>query len=178
VSRLTEPMPVKPVAALFAADAENLARAARALEERLGPIDYISRPFRFDQTVYYEPEMGGPLVKRFLSAERLMDPADLVDLKVFTIQLEADFSQADRRRVNIDPGYVSPERLVLATGKNYLHRIYLGRGVYADLTLIFDKGDFKPLAWTYPDYASPEVRAVMASIRERLLEQLRNRRQP
>ncbi len=67
---------------------------------------------------------------------------------------------------------------MLATGKNYLHRIYLGRGVYADLTLIYEKGGFQPLPWTYPDYASPEVRAVLALMRERLLDQLRDRRQP
>jgi hypothetical protein len=121
--------------------------------------------------------MGGPLVKRFLSAERLMDPGDLAALKVFTTDLEAGFSQDGRRKVNIDPGYVSLERLVLATGKNYLHRIYLGRGVYADLTLVYEKGGFQPLAWTYPDYAAPEVRAVLGLMRERLLDQLRDWRQ-
>lgn len=165
------------MAALFAAEPDVLARAARALEDRLGPFDYISRPFGFDQTVYYEREMGGPLVKRFLSAERLMDPGDLASLKVFTTDLEAGFSQDGRRKVNIDPGYVSLERLVLATGKNYLHRIYLGRGVYADLTLVYEKGGFQPLAWTYPDYAAPEVRAVLGLMRERLLDQLRDWRQ-
>lgn len=164
--------------ALFAAEQEILARAARALEDRLGPIDYVSQPFRFDQTAYYEREMGGPLVKRFLSAERLMDPGDLALLKVFATNLEAGFSEAGRRKVNIDPGYISLERLVLATGKNYLHRIYLGRGVYADLALIYEKGGFQPLPWTYPDYASPEVRAVLSLMRERLLDQLRDRRQP
>jgi len=103
----------------------------------------------------------------------LIDPNDLVDLKIWTVELEARFSDdMARRQVNIDPGYISIERLVLATGKNNVHRIYLGRGVWADLTLIFQQGEFRPLPWTYPDYASEAVRTVMQDIRRKYLDQL------
>ncbi|MCK4785250.1 MAG: DUF4416 family protein, partial [Desulfobacteraceae bacterium] len=74
---------------------------------------------------------------------------------------------------NIDPGCISPERLILATGKNYVHRIYLSKGIYADLTLIFKKGSFSPLKWTYPDYADPEVIGFFNGVRGQYMDQLR-----
>ena len=158
MSQLNIPMPVKPVMAVFSAFAERMIEAARVLETEIGLIDYISQEFSFDQTEYYRDEMGWPLVKRLLAVEKLMDPADLVALKIRTMEIEKNFyNTAEARTVNIDPGYISAERLVLATGKNYIHRIYLDRGVWADLTLIFEQGQFRPLPWTYPDYASLEA---------------------
>lgn len=174
MSGLKEPDPVKPVAAIFSAHRHRLAEAARKLEEKIGPIDFISREFIFDQTDYYCQEMGWPLVKRFFASRKLMDPVELVPLKIWTNELENEFRDSNsQRQVNIDPGYVSAERLVLATGKNNVHRIYLGQGVWADLTLIFEKGEFKTLPWTYPDYASAEVRSIMADIRKRYQDQIR-----
>lgn len=176
MSQLKPPVPVKPVAAIFSADREGLAAAARRLEGLVGRLDYVSGEFVFDQTEYYRAEMGWPLLKRFFAAERLMDPAELVELKVRSVELEQDFAPTGRRQVNVDPGYISAERLVLATGKNSIHRIYLGRGVWADLTLIFERGEFRPLPWTYPDYATAEVRRTMKEIRKKYLDQLKTRR--
>lgn len=154
-----------------------MALAAQRLEEIIGRFDFAGPEMIFDQTEYYRAEMGWPLVKRFFSAEGLIDPADLVEIKVRSAELEAEFSAQGKRTVNIDPGYVSAERLVLATGKNYTHRIYLGRGVWADLTLIFERGRFRPLPWTYPDYADQDALAVMTDIRNKYLDQLRLKRQ-
>ncbi|MBW2622336.1 MAG: DUF4416 family protein [Deltaproteobacteria bacterium] len=174
MSKLQDPLPVKPVAALFSAHRDLLTQAARKLEKKIGPMDFISPEFIFDQSEYYREEMGWPLIKRFFACRELMDPVELVTLKVFTAHLEKEFSDSSsRRQVNIDPGYISTERLVLATGKNNVQRIYLGRGVWGDLTLIFERGEFKPLPWTYADYASPEVRLIMAEIRKKYQEQLR-----
>ncbi|MBW2060389.1 MAG: DUF4416 family protein [Deltaproteobacteria bacterium] len=173
MSQLKDPAPVKPMVAMFSASRRAMVEASRMLESEIGRIDFISQEFPFDQTTYYQEEMGGPLRKRFFSAEKLIDPNDLVDLKIWTVELEARFSDdMARRQVNIDPGYISIERLVLATGKNNVHRIYLGRGVWADLTLIFQQGEFRPLPWTYPDYASEAVRTVMQDIRRKYLDQL------
>lgn len=175
MSRLKDSIKVKPMAALFSADREKISSAALKLEEKLGPLDYISNEFEFNQTSYYREEMGWPLYKRFLAAERLMDPADLVDLKIWADQVESDFAGgADQRNINIDPGYICAERLVLATGKNFTHRIYLDRGVYADLTLVFEKGGFKSLPWTFPDYASVEVKQMMFDIRQKYMDQIKN----
>lgn len=174
MSRLQEPLPVKPVVALFSAHRDLLTQAARKFEEKIGPMDFISPEFIFDQSEYYREEMGWPLFKRFFACGELMDPGELVAWKVFSAGLEHEFTDSSsRRQVNIDPGYISAERLVLATGKNNVQRIYLGRGVWGDLTLIFERGEFKPLPWTYADYASAEVRSIMADIRKKYQDQLR-----
>ncbi|MBW1708349.1 MAG: DUF4416 family protein [Deltaproteobacteria bacterium] len=173
MSQLKDPAPVKPVVAVFSAKRNALADAGRMLEDKIGQIDFISQEFLFNQTSYYQDEMGGPLIKRFFAAKDLIDPGDLIDLKIWTVELEAKFSDhKNKRLVNVDPGYVSLERLVLATGKNNVHRIYLGHGVWADLTMIFERGEFKPLPWTFADYASDAVREVMKDIRRRYLDQL------
>ena len=163
VSVLSPAAPVKPMAAIFSADRALLAEAAAKFEKLAGVLDYAGREMFFDQTEYYRNEMGWPLYKRFFSAEQLMAPEQLVEVKVRCMELEKRWVVDGRRRVNIDPGYISPERLVLATGKNWIHRIYLGRGVYADLTLIYEKGNYQALPWTYPDFASDE--ALEANVR-------------
>jgi hypothetical protein len=96
-----------------------------------------------------------------------------VDIKLQTNELEKRYVQEGKRRVNIDPGYIALERLVLATGKNYTHRIYLSKGIYADLTLVFHQGSFQSLAWTYRDYADLVVIGTFNEIRERYKNQLR-----
>jgi hypothetical protein len=100
-------------------------------------------------------------------------PQDIVEIKWKTNDLENKESQGGKRKINIDPGYVALERLVLTTGKNYTHRIYLSRGIYADLTLIFQRGGFSPLAWTYKDYGDPEIIDYFNEIRERYKKQIR-----
>ena len=97
-------------------------------------------------------------------------------LKLKTNEIEQQHLIDGNRRLNIDPGYISPERLILATGKNYVHRVYLKKGIYADLTLVFQKGSFRPLKWTYPDYAAPEIIGFFNEIRERYMVQIREMR--
>jgi hypothetical protein len=97
----------------------------------------------------------------------------LADWKVFTNRLEERFSLGGRRPVNLDPGYVAKERLVLATGKNYTHRLYLEHGIYGDLTLLYSRGGFQPLPWSYPDYAQGEVPELLGQVRRKYLWQLK-----
>jgi hypothetical protein len=117
--------------------------------------------------------MGQPLVRRMVSFERLIPPESLPDVKLLTNGIEEQFSDEGRRKINIDPGYISPAHLILATGKGYTHRPYLRDGIYADLTLVFTEGTFRALAWTYPDYAGPEVIALLNKIREKYLQTLK-----
>ena len=102
-----------------------------------------------------------------------MRPEAIAGIKLKTNNIENRHKQDGKRLLNIDPGYVALERLVLATGKNYTHRIHLSKGIYADLTLIFHKGSFRTLAWTYQDYADPEVIGYFNMIREEYRKQLR-----
>ena len=164
---------VKLIASLFSSQANLIDRVILEMEGLFGPTDWISPAFFFDRTKYYEKEMGWPLHRRFISFKTLVRPQDIVEIKLKTNALEIKESQSGKREINIDPGYVALERLVLATGKNYTHRIYLSKGIYADLTLIFQRGSFRPLAWTYKDYADPESIDYFNELRERYKRQIR-----
>lgn len=136
------------------------------LEEALGPADIVSDLRAFDHTNYYESEMGAPLFRRLVSFERLVPQDGLADLKFMAMALERELALPDgRRRVNLDPGLVTQERLVLATGKNFTHRVYQGRRIWADLTLIWQGGAWKTLPWTFSDYATPWAKTVLTEIR-------------
>lgn len=173
MSTPSEPDPVKRIASLIAPKEKALDRAILDLVNLYGPTDWTSPLMPFDRTRYYEREMGGPLMRKFVSFERFMSREELPGTKLETNRLEDRSREQGRRTVNIDPGFVCLERLVLATGKNYTHRIYLSQGIYADLTLVFHRKCFRPLAWTYPDYADAEVIGYFNSVRERYKEQLR-----
>lgn len=146
-----------------------------ALTERFGPVDFLTEPKLFTFTDYYEREMGPSLYRQTGSFAQLVQPECLPDIKLFTNKLEGEFSEASRRTVNIDPGLLSEERLVLATGKNYIHRIYLRSGIYADLTLIYQEGAYRALPWTYPDYRESDLLHFLGVLRQKLIFQRTNR---
>lgn len=173
MSQPSEPEDVKLFSSLFSPQAERIPETIREMEEGFGPADWVGPDMVFDRTRYYEREMGWPLARRFVSFERLIRPEEIVEAKIRTNAIETRHLHEGRRRINIDPGYVSLERVVLVTGKNYTHRIYLSRGIYADLTLLFRRGTFEALKWTYPDYGSPEMIRLFNDIRTRYKEQLR-----
>jgi len=154
VSRLKEPVPVAPIFAIFSSDVALIESAIEEIEKKWAPILKKSALFDFNQTKYYEKEMGANLKKIFVVLERFISPNFLINLKYWAYEFEFHHLEDRKRKINIDPGLLSSERLVLATGKNYVHRIYLGKGVWVDLTLIFKKGSFRTLPWTYPDYAT------------------------
>ena len=164
-----ESKPANLVIGCFTRDKEILADVARKLSEALGPVDMVSPWLAFEHTDYYTSEMGSPLFRRLMAFHELIQQDALADIKHFTNDLEGQFSTQGKRLVNIDPGYLLPERFVLATGKNYAHRIYLKEGIYADLTLIYHKGRFRPLDWTYPDYAGEAIIRFLGSVRNRYL---------
>jgi hypothetical protein len=138
---------------------------AAELEAAFGGVDLVSSWMPFDYTTYYEKEMGAGLLRRVLAFRTLMAQERLAEIKLATNAMEQARAVEGRRRVNIDPGYLLLERFVLATGKNFSHRIYLGQGIYADLTLIYHHGTFHALPWTYPDYAAPPLRRFLLAVR-------------
>ncbi|MCP4666864.1 MAG: DUF4416 family protein [Deltaproteobacteria bacterium] len=173
MSHPKEPDPVKLISSLFSPEKDLIDRVIGDLEKPFGPVDRIGPECFFDRTEYYAREMGWPLYRRFISFGRLAPPDHLAEIKLKTIGIERKYLRDGKRLVNIDPGYISPERLILATGKNYVHRVYLSKGIYADLTLVFQKGSFRPLQWTYPDYAEEEAISLFNEIRKQYMEQLR-----
>jgi len=168
-----EPDPVKLISSIFSPDKALIDKAIDDLSVQLGQVDWISPELLFDRTKYYAREMGWPLHRRFLSFLKLVSPDHLVQIKLKSNEIERNHLREGQRTVNIDPGYISPERLVLATGKNYVHRVYLAKGIYADLTLLFQRGSFRPLPWTYRDYSDPQLIEWLNGIRKTYMEQLR-----
>jgi Domain of unknown function (DUF4416) len=173
MSRPREPKPAKLFVSVISAAPERIARVLVELAERHGPMDFVSAVLPFDYTDYYYAEMGMPLWRRFASFVSLVSQGDLVRIKEETNELEGRMSEGGRRSVNIDPGYLVAERLVLATGKNCAHRIYLDHGIYADLTLVFQQKTYRPLPWTYPDYGDERVRGWLGVLRQKYVLQLR-----
>lgn len=167
--------PVKLICSVFSAGEDLVETAIGGLERMFGPLDWKSGGLFFDRTRYYEKEMGWPLFRRFISFRDLIPSESIVEVKLGTNELEKAFVREGRRSVNIDPGYICMERLVLVTGKNYTHRIYLSKGIYADLTLVFQKGRFRPLPWTYRDYGDPLLMEQFQEIREKYKAQMRGR---
>lgn len=173
MSQPQETEKVKLISSLFSNQGALIDAGIKEMEERFGPVDWASEMMPFDRTRYYEREMGWPLYRRFISFVRLIMPESIADIKLITNELEKAHLDKEKRTINIDPGYVTLERLVLATGKNYTHRLYLTKGIYADLTLIFHDGTFKPLSWTYPDYAEEKVIGLFNKLRSGYLQHLR-----
>lgn len=144
-----------------------------ALVSEHGPIDHEVGPISFDFTRYYEPEMGPGLLRTLYAFERPIDAATLPDLKRRAISLEAGFAERHgvrlgvARPVNLDPGYVTPAKLVLATTKDFSHRVYLRDGIFAEVTLHYQDGAFRSQAWTYPDYRTPAYLAFFEEVRRR-----------
>ena len=174
MSKPSESDKVKLFSSLFSAEKDLINRVIDELAGLFGTPDVITPWLIFDRTRYYEKEMGWPLHRRFITFSELIAPEDLVDKKLNTNKIEEKYSTDGKRRINIDPGYICLERLVLATGKNYTHRIYLSKGIYADLTLVFNKGTFKPLEWSYRDYSDSESIKFFNDEREKYKNQLRS----
>jgi hypothetical protein len=161
------PKPAKLIISVFTNTTDIIFPAANLLISEFGDIDLVSAWFPFEDTNYYAREMGIGLLRRMIAFRRLIDPGSLADIKHKTNRIEEKFSEQGKRRINIDPGCLTHERFVLATGKNYTHRIYIGSGIFADLTLVYQKGRFQTLPWTYPDYAKENIRSFLMRVRHK-----------
>jgi hypothetical protein len=159
------PQPAKLVIGLFLARRDLFPALAAELEAAFGRADLVSAWMPFGYTAYYAKEMGAELSRRVLAFRPLIAQKRLPAIKTATNAIERAHAEGGRRQVNIDPGYLLLERFVLATGKNYTHRIYLDQGIYADLTLVYREGAFQALPWTYPDYADFPLRRFLLAVR-------------
>ncbi len=157
---------VKLFAGLIYADTSRYSESRRLLERVFGRSDYESAELDFTHTDYYEPEMGRALKRRFISFGKPADPEGICKVKLVTNRIEKRLSTAGKRLVNIDPGYLDLSKLVLFTTKDYSHRIYLGKSIYAENTLYYKDGSFRPWPWTYPDYGTKEYAEIFESIRD------------
>ncbi len=163
------PRPAKLIIGIITIETKLIEELVVELTSQFGTIDLVSPWMHFNFTTYYESEMGSPLFRRVFAFKPLIAQGDLSALKLATNQIENRYACKGRRQANIDPGYMLRERFVLASGKNFSHRVYIGRGIYADLTLIYQKGSFKKLPWTYPDYSDAGMLKFLEQVRNKYI---------
>ena len=177
---IREPEPVKLLVGMLSAFPDALAAAEAELYAEFGPVDLRTEILPHEFTDYYADEMGAPLSRVFVAYERLIDPGRLSEIKRATNAAERRLAASGRwlaaRPVNLDPGYVAPAKLVLASCKDYTHRIYLAAGVYAEPTLAYTRGRWVCYDWTYPDYRTAEYQAFFDRVRGQLMTQRREGR--
>ena len=168
-----EHRPVKLFVGMFTEREELFDTVRIELSKAYGPVDHVSPVWPFDFTTYYAEEFGDNLLRQFISFLELMNPTRLAETKLFTNDLEQKLASGGKRQINLDPGYIDLSKLVLATTKNHQHRIYLGQGIFAEVTLRFTRKSFRPWDWTYPDYRTDHYIQFFNQVRQTYLEQLR-----
>jgi hypothetical protein len=171
-----EPDPARLFVAVMCGPAFDAAPVAAELLQRFGPVQVSCGPLAFGFTEYYESEMGSGLLKCYQLYARPFDRGLLADVKVVTNAIESRYVRDGKRAVNIDPGYLCRDKLVLASTKDFYHRLYLGQGMFGEVTLHFSKGAWREFAWTYPDYQQPEVLGILTTARAALAGEARRRR--
>jgi hypothetical protein len=170
------PEPVKLIAGLLAASPTLLEAGRDLLGSEFGGVEQATEPYAWTESSYYCAEMGRDIWRQFVSLGLLFDPASLPDVKHRTNELEARWRDQRGRRVNLDPGYVDVNKLVLASTKDAAHRVYVRDGIYAEVTLRFEAGAWQPHDATYRDYAEPVAAMFFRQVRDRLLVQRRGSR--
>ena len=150
-------------------DKDNYEKALARLTEKFGEIEQESREFDFDLTDYYNDEMGSRLKKKFIVFKKEIDRSELPDIKIFTNRIEDELSQRGKRTVNLDPGYITMHNLVLASAKEMPWRLYMDKGIFADLTYMFNKQGCILLDNTFPDFRKKEVQEFFVDIRKSII---------
>lgn len=168
---IAPPIKVKAIIGLLFHKPKRRDDALQAIEREYGPIDYRSPEFAFVETRYYDEEMGKNLTRQYVSLKYLIDPGELEEMKCLTNVIEDQLAVDGKRTVNLDPGYIGAANLILASTKNFSQRVYVGSGIYAEVTMTFSREDFQKLPWTYPDYYNH--RAVFCEIRKIWRSQLK-----
>ncbi len=152
---------------------ELKAAVLERLAQSFGPADWVSPELPFAYTHYYDAEMGAPITRFFVSCRDPVDPSILAAAKRATNALEEEFRRPAGRAVNLDPGLLSLARFLLASTKPSAHRVPLSGGIHAEIELLYERGAFRPVEWTYPDYRSEEYRGALEHIRELFKAQCR-----
>ncbi|MBU1727663.1 MAG: DUF4416 family protein [Candidatus Omnitrophica bacterium] len=166
MGKIGKPAPVKLVIGFIYKEELPLKKSSDILKRYFGEVDFKSQALEFNLTSYYKEEMGQGLKRKFISFKKLILPQSLPKIKIISNKIETKFSIDKRRVINIDPGYLDLAKLILATTKDYCHRIYINNGIYAEVTLTYQGKSFRPWDWTYPDYRTQEYIGIFNNIRE------------
>lgn len=172
MGRIARHSPVKLIIGFIFKEEKSFNKAKVILEKKFGKTDFVSPSLPFAHTGYYEGEFGRDLLRAFASFKKLIPPDALPKIKISTNKIEQKLLRDFKRTVNIDPGYLDLSKLVLASTKNYKHRLYLNSGIYAEVTLFYENKSFRSWEWTYPDYKTSEYIAIFNRIRNIYSRQL------
>ncbi|MCL4475675.1 MAG: DUF4416 family protein [Nitrospirae bacterium] len=170
---MRKPSPPEPVL-LFTAtlyhDEECFSAAREGLHKCFGEIVMESQPLPWEYSDYYTEELGSPIQRKFLFFRNMINRENLSDIKLATNEIEERLSTGGKRNINLDPGYLTPYNVILASTKNYSHRIYIGKGIFAEVTLIYKEKDhrYQPHLFTYRDYASDGYAEIFSRARKLL----------
>jgi len=168
-------------AAVMINNRDLIPKVEKFIEQKFSKIEMRSQVFSFTHSKYYNREMGDNLYKYFISCEKLIDKEELPDIKISTMKIEDEFlffkDGYKCRSANIDPGYLTHSKVILSTSKNYSHRIYIGKGVFAELTYVISHEGWKTLDWTYPDYRDKDSINFFLTLRTKYLENKRELKQ-
>ncbi|MEW6714194.1 MAG: DUF4416 family protein [Nitrospirota bacterium] len=160
------PLPVKIFVGMVSSDAALFEEVGVKLKEMLGDSDLISPAWKWDHTNYYLKEMGVDLKRQFIFFKRLADPGIMPDLKLKTIDIENKYLNSyGGRKINLDPGYLDSARVLLVSGKDFSHRVYIGKGIYGEVTLVYLGNDYQILPYTYPDFKFKEYQDLFKKAR-------------
>jgi hypothetical protein len=170
MGQLKQQRPVLLIAAVISRYDEAFQWSLKNMTEKWGPIALKSPEFDFSETSFYTREMGTDLRKQLIAFERLIDPVELAGTKVQSNQWEQQYAESsdhpEIRPLNIDPGYITEAKLVLATTKNRDHRIYLQQGIFAEITLFYQGNRWQKSRWTYPDYQRADFQEFFTNCRD------------
>jgi hypothetical protein len=169
-------MPAKLICGLIASKNDVFSKTEERLVSLYGKLDHKSPHIDFDCTDYYEKQMGSSLKRKFISFSPLYSPEELSEIKTRTNNLEQEMRedlQSLQRIINIDPGFLTASSLIMATAKDFAHRVPLQRGIYAHLEFLFGKNDIRTLPWTYPDFKKKAYQIFFLEVRKTYLSQIK-----
>jgi len=181
VGKIFLPKPAKLIISMFTSDKCLFSLYKEELIKRFGEVDIESNAQPFNFTDYYEKEFGKNLIQKLFSFSALIRQDGLAEIKIITNGLENNLENENnknniachKRKINLDPGYITLNKYILASTKNGPFRIYLNQGIYSEITLRFINKSFVPCEFTYPNYKTNEYINYLNSVRQKYKLQLR-----
>ena len=162
------PKPALLFTGILYSDKSYLSKAKESLLSAFGAALLETPPVSWDYSEYYKEEIGSPIMRTFIFFKDLINRAEIADIKLRTNDIETSLSIDGKRKVNLDPGYLTLANVILATTKGYSHRIYLGKGIYGEVSLLYKEKDktFVPNIFTYSDYQEKNCIEMFIKARE------------
>jgi hypothetical protein len=173
MAEVKQPLPVKYFIAVLFNDPHILINALRLIENEWGRIDCQYADHPFDVTDYYVPEMGENIVRRIITIEKLYSPTLIVDMKLRCNAIENELAHGNKRTINLDAGYLDHNKVLLASAKEAGQKVYLDKGIYADLSGRYKAGKYQPFEWSFPDFKDGRYDEELLSVRMRYMKQLK-----